>query len=114
MRIGIDPGHGTLRQVNGSWVKDIGTAAGSLGEYEANMKIALELYPLLRADGHQVFLSHDKIDWSKKLGPNSGVSGLRVSTWTSSLVFITTGRVDRPLVDVMGSTIMNWLSRVRR
>ena len=28
MRIGIDPGHGTLRPVNGSWVKDIGTAAG--------------------------------------------------------------------------------------
>ena len=52
MRIGIDTGHGTLRQVNGSWVKDIGTAAGSLGEYEANMKIALELYPMLRAGGH--------------------------------------------------------------
>jgi N-acetylmuramoyl-L-alanine amidase len=71
MRIGIDPGHGTLRQVNGSWVKDIGTAAGSLGEYEANMKIALELYPMLRAGGHDVYLSHATIDWSKKLGPNS-------------------------------------------
>lgn len=71
MRIGVDPGHGTLRQVNGSWVKDVGTAAGSLGEYEANMKIALELVHLLKADGHQVFLSHDKIDWSKKLGPTS-------------------------------------------
>ena len=71
MRIGIDPGHGTLRLVEGRWVKDIGTAAGSLGEYEANMKIALELYPLLRADGHHVFMSHDTIDWSLKLGPTA-------------------------------------------
>lgn len=73
LRVLLDPGHGTLKYDSGQgkWVRDTGAAGGGLGEAEVNLAVALELARVLRDEGHTVELSHETIDYTRKLGPTA-------------------------------------------
>lgn len=67
LKIVLDPGHGML---NSEGKRDTGTCAmHGVTENEANLEIALRMRDLLVAQGHTVWMTREKQDYTKRLTP---------------------------------------------